>query len=119
MEGHLLGVSVLPRTPQPESPKENHTEISISYKTDWPISSGFLLTHVAYINPLFLSMLATWLSTFLSRAAYIFPLYWSGQNWGGSFLLPRIPLFSLLHLYSLSGFPAYTSSLANQHLFKI
>ena len=44
---------------------------SISYKTDWAISSSFLLTLVAYINPLFLSTLATWLGAFLSRADYI------------------------------------------------
>ena len=42
-----------------------------------------------------------------------------GRNVGGSFLLPRILLFSLHHLYFLSGFPTYTSCLANQHLFKI
>ena len=78
--GRLVGVSVLPGTPQLASPKESHTEISISYKTDWPISSGFLLTLVAYINPLFLSMLVAWLSTFLSRAVYILLLSGLGRN---------------------------------------
>ena len=99
--------------------KINHTEISISYKADWPISSGFLLTFIAYINPLFSSMLAIWLGTFSSGAAYIFPFWWSGQNCGGSFLLARILPVSLLHLYFLSGFPAYTACLANQRFIKI
>ena len=34
-------------------------------------------------------------------------------------LLPRILLFSLHHLYFLSGFPAYTACLANQRFIKI
>ena len=38
------------------SPSKNHTEFSISYKTDWPISSGFVLALIIYINPLSLSM---------------------------------------------------------------
>ena len=71
MRGLFFGVSVPPDIPELASPKENHTEISISYKTDWPISSGYLLALVAYINPLFLSMLATWLGTFLSEAGHI------------------------------------------------
>lgn len=53
MRASLLGVSVPPGTPQPRNPKENHTEISISYKADWPIKSGYILALVAYINPLF------------------------------------------------------------------
>ena len=67
MEGLLVGVSVPRNTPEPATPKENHTEISINYKTNWTISSGYLLALVAYINSLFLSMLATRLSTFFSR----------------------------------------------------
>ena len=93
-------------------------KVYISYKTDWPISSGFLLTLITYINPLFLSMLATWLGIFFSRAGHILLLLWSGQGWRESFLLPRILLFSLPRLYFLSGWPAYTSCLSNQHLFK-
>ena len=42
---------------------------------------------------------------------------WAGVG-GINFLLPRILLFSLHHFYFLSGFPTYTSCLANQHLFK-
>ena len=75
MQGLLVGVSVPLGTPQLTSPKENHTEISISYKTDWPISSSYLLAPVAYINPLFLSVLATCLGTFLSEAAHILLLW--------------------------------------------
>ena len=82
------------------------------------MSSGFLLTLITYINPLFLSMWATWLGTFLSEAAHILLLRWSGQNCRGNFLLPKILLFSLPCLYFLSGCPTYTSCLANQHLFK-
>ena len=36
----------------------------------------------------------------------------SGQGCGKRFLLPRILLFSLFHLYFLSGCPTYTSCLA-------
>ena len=103
MRGLLVGVSVLPGTPQLASSKEKHTEICISYKTDWHFSSGYLLAPVAYINPLFLSMLATWLGTFLSQADYTLLLPWSGQDCGGRFLLPRILLFSFPHLYFLCG----------------
>ena len=46
--------------------KINHTEISISYKADWPIRSGYLLILMTYLNPLFWSMLATW-AQYLSR----------------------------------------------------
>ena len=99
--------------------KINHTEISISYKADWPIRSGFLLVLITYINPLSLSMLATWLSTFLSMAAHMLPLQWPGQEWRGSFLLPRILPVYLLHPYFLSGFPAYTACLTNQRFIKI
>ena len=62
--------------------KENHTEISISYNADWPISSSLLLanSHIL-INPFFWSMLAMWLSTFFSGAAHILLLQWSGQEW--------------------------------------
>ena len=115
----FVGVSVLFGSRQLASPKENHTEDSIRLETDWPINSGYLLALITYVSPLFLSMLATWLSTFLSVAAYISPLWWSGQNCRGSSLLPRILPFSLLYLYFLSGFPAYTSCLANQRFIKI
>ena len=114
----LVGIYVLPSSPQPASPKGNHTEISVSYKTDWPISFGYLLALVAYINPLFLSMLATGLSTFLSGIAHILLLWCSGQNCGGSFLCPRILLFSSPRFSFLSGWPTYTSRLDNQCLFK-
>ena len=117
--GLLVGVSVSPGTPQSASPKENHIEDSISYKADRPIRSGYLFALVAYINPLFLSMLATWLGTFHSGAGHMLLLWWSGLDCQGSFLLPRILPFSLLHLYFLSDFPAYTSCLADQHLFKV
>ena len=62
MRGRLVGVSVPPGTPTSrQTPKKtNHTEISISYKADWPIRSGFLLTLITYVTPLFLSTLATW-----------------------------------------------------------
>ena len=40
--------------------KINHTEISISYKADWSIRSGYLLALITYVTPLSLSMLATW-----------------------------------------------------------
>ena len=47
------------------------------------------------------------------------PLRWSAQESRNGFLLSRILLFSLLHPYFLSGFPAYTACLANQHFIKI
>ena len=53
MEGQLVVVSVPPGSPQLVNPKENHTEVSINYKTVLPISSGFLLAIMTYINPLF------------------------------------------------------------------
>ena len=54
MRGSCLFVfSVPPGSHGRLAPKENHTEISISYKADWPTSSGFLLTLMTYINPLF------------------------------------------------------------------
>ena len=40
------------------SKKTNHTEISISYKADWPIRSGYLLALITYVTPLSLSTLA-------------------------------------------------------------
>ena len=111
--GLLVGVYAPPNTPQPESPKENDTEVSISY---WSISSGFLLTLVAYINPLFLSTLATWLSTFLSQADYILFLPWSGQdtrrelpasqNTPVLITPPLLPVW-LTHLYFLPGQSAF------------
>ena len=61
MRGRLVGVSVPPGYPITGKPQKiNHTEISIGYKADWPIRSGFLLTLITYITPLSLSMLATW-----------------------------------------------------------
>ena len=53
-----------PTTGKPQG--KSHTEISISYKADWPIRSGFLLVLITYIAPLSLSTLAIRLSTFLS-----------------------------------------------------
>ena len=46
-------------------------------------------------------------------------LRWSGQEWRRDFLLPGILLFSSPCLYFLSGWPAYTSCLANQRFIKI
>ena len=42
---------------------------------------------------------------------------WAGVG-GINFLFPRILLLSLHHFHFLSGFPTYTSCLANQRLFK-
>ena len=115
----LVGVSVPPGTQQPTSPKENHTKISISYKTDWPISSGYLLALVTYINPLLLSMLATQLGTFHSRAGYILLLSGMGKNGGGSFLLPRFSCFlcstSTSYLVDLHIIPAWPISIYLKH----
>ena len=53
-----------------------------------------------------------------SRAGHILLLWWSGQDCGKSFLLPRIFLFSLPHLYFLSGCPTYSFCLpAGQSAF--
>ena len=104
MRGLLIGVSVPPGTPQPASPKENHTEISISCKTDWPISSGYLLALIAYINPLFLSMLARWLGTFQSWAGYILLFGGLGRNAEGASCFPE---------YSCSHCPNSTSCLVD------
>ena len=60
--------------------KINHTEISISYKADWPIRSGYLLALITFVTSLSLSTLATRLSTFLSWAGYMLPLWGSGQE---------------------------------------
>ena len=97
MRGLLVGVSVLPSSPQQANPKENHTEISISYKTDWPISSSFLFVLVTYINPLVWSILATWLGTFLSCADYL--------------LLPRCSAQDCKE--SASSFPEFSCSHCN------
>ena len=113
----LLWFSVPPGCPQLANPKENHTEISISYKADWPIRSGYLLALVAYIDPLFWSMLAMWLLFQWGRSHPAVLVVWAGVE-GINFLHPSILLFSLHHFYFLSGFPAYTSWLANQRLFK-
>ena len=81
MRGRLVGVSVPPSTPQLASPKKiNHTEISISYKVDWPIRSGYLLALITFVSPLSLTTLATRLSIFLSWEGYILPLQWSAQE---------------------------------------
>ena len=98
--------------------KINHTKISISYKADWPIRSGYLLALITYVTPLSLSRLAIWLGTFFSCQ-----LTWCcfgdlRRSGRGNFLIPSLLLFSLPHLYVLSVFPAYTSCLANQCLFK-
>ena len=71
-----------PVPPSCLAPKKNHTQISVSYKADWPIRSGYLLanSHIL-INPFFWSILAMWLSTFFSGAAHILLLQWSGQEW--------------------------------------
>ena len=50
--GLLVGVFVLPSSPSCLVPEKNHTEISVSYKADWPIRSSLLLanSHIL-INP--------------------------------------------------------------------
>ena len=84
MRGPCLFVFSVPLGfPSRQAPEKiNHTEISISYKDDWPIRSSLLLanSHIL-INPLFWSMLAMRLSTFFSGAAHILLLWWSGQEW--------------------------------------
>ena len=94
----------------------------------WELNSGpleeqaMLLTTEPSLqppSPLFLTLLAIWLSTFFNGGS-LHPaalVVWAGVG-GINFLLPRILLFSLQHFYFLSGFPTYTSCLANQHLFK-
>ena len=115
-EGLLVGVSVLPSTPKPGKPKENHTQDSIRLQTDWPIRSGSLLVLVTYVTPLSLSMLATQLSTFLSLTAYMLPLRWSAQEWQrnlpafqNSPVLIASPLLPVLfsRLYFLPGQSAF------------
>ena len=66
MRAGLLGFLSGTVPQQPASNKENNTESTSGYKTDWLIRSGFLLTLITYINPLFSSMLATW-AQYLSR----------------------------------------------------
>ena len=119
MRGRLVGVFVPPSTPTAsKQQRKSHTEISISYKTDWPIRSGYLLVLMTYLNPLFWSMLAIWLGTFFSCQLTCCLFGGLRRNGRETSLLPRILLFSLHHLYFLSGFPTYTSCLANQRLFK-
>ena len=105
----LVGVSVQRGTPQSVNPKEYHTEVSISYKTDWSISLGFLLTnsHI-YSNPQLFSVLAMWLSIFSSGADYILLRCGLGRNgkWTSSFLA-----------FSCSHFPASTFCLVDQPIF--
>ena len=55
------------QVPQPFSTKEI-TQRSTLIINDWTINSGFFLTLITYINPLFLSMLSTWLGAFFSKA---------------------------------------------------
>ena len=99
-----------------KSQRINHTEISISYKADWPIRSGYLLVLMTYLNPLSLSTLATRLSTFLSWAGCILPLRWSAQEWPRElpdssntlslFSPPLLPVW-LSRLYCLPGQSAF------------
>ena len=51
------------------------------YNLIGPLSHVFFLALVAYINPLFLSVLATWLSTFFSGTGHILLPLCSGQEW--------------------------------------
>ena len=95
-------------------------KVYISDKTDQPICSGFLLTLVIYINPLFLSMLATWLSTLFSGTGHILLLRCLNRT------VERVSFFPE---YSCSYCPTSTSCLVfppilpawlptNQRLFK-
>ena len=118
---HLLSEFLSCLVPIIVTSQRNHTEVYISYKTDWPISSGFLLTLITYISPLFLSMLATWLGTLFSEAVtscFFRGLGRTAEEWASSF--PE---------FSCSPCPASTSCLvvlpilpawllANQSLFK-
>ena len=74
--------------------------------------------------------LTSWLTHFLIYFSHVaqYLFQWSSLHpaalvvWAGvggiNFLLPRILLLSLHHFHFLSGFPTYTSCLANQRLFK-
>ena len=60
-------------------------EISISYKADWPIRSGFLLILVTYLNTLFWSKYFSHVAEYLFQLAnHILLLRWSWQEWGES-----------------------------------
>ena len=118
--GLFVGFSVSARTPSCLVQEKIHTQISVSYNADWPIRSGYLLANAhILINPFFLIY-------FSHVALYLFQ--WGSSHpaasvaWAGvgriNFLLPRILLLSLHHFHFLSGFPTYTSCLANQRLFK-
>ena len=118
-EGQLVGVSVPPGTPQLANPKEkSHT--GLHKVINWlALSSGYLLALIPYVTPLSLSMLAHGSVPF--SAGQVTCCLFGGlrRSVGGTSLLPRILLFSLHHLYFLSGFPAYSVCLANQRFIKI
>ena len=95
MRAGLLGFLSRPVPYSRQLPRKiNHTEMSISYKANWPIWSG-LLVLVTYINPFFWSILAMWFSTFFSRADHILLLQWSGQEWEES--TSSFPEFACSH----------------------
>ena len=84
MTGRRVGISVPARYPTTgKSQRIKHTEISVSYKADWPIRSVFLLVLVTYINPLFWFILVSWLSTFFSwqiTSCFLSDLRRTGSN---------------------------------------
>ena len=104
--------------PQSLSPKEitQRSTLTINYKlhiTIKPISSGFLLTLITYINLLFLIYFSHVAGYLFQLGSYILLLLWQGHNCRRmGFPLPRILLFSVTRLYFLSGCPTYTSCLA-------
>ena len=101
--------------------KSTTQEISISYNTDWPIRSGFLLANSHILNnPFFRSLLAIWLSTFFSGAAHILLLWWSGQKWEeSSSSSPEFscstPIISTSSLVFLPTPPAWPISVYLKH----
>ena len=120
MRAGLLGFLSRPVPHNWQVPEKiNHTEISISYKADWSIRSGYLLALITYVTPLSLSMLAHGSVPF--SAGQVTCCLFGGlrRSGGGTFLLHSLILFSLPRLYFLSGWPAYTSCLANQRFIKI
>ena len=96
MRAGLLGFLSRPVPHNWQVPEKiNHTEISISYKADWPIRPGFLLTLITYVTPLFLSTLATW-AQYLSQCDSLHVaslVVWTGV----AEELPCFPEFSCSH----------------------
>ena len=89
---------------------KKHSEVYTNHKLAG-LSSGFLLTLIVYISPLLVHVSHMVWCLFQRGIHILLPLC-QGDNCRLTFPLPRIPLFSSLHLYFLPSCPFFTSCLA-------